>query len=219
MTPSLKLRASGGRGFRPPAFHELYFVPLFGNPDLVPERSASADLGLDWLPGSGSRLAITGFYYRYDDLIVLTRAPTLSLFTSENVPGARVWGVELEGSQTWGRGLTTGVDYTFMDSRDLDTDLDLPFRPHHQGRGYAEWQLPQLPVTLWLELRGSHFDDRAESIRVGEAAYLNAQLSYEVSPQLRFYLRGENLNDDRTPEFSSFGARGVALFAGVRLDL
>ena len=221
MTQNLKVRASGGRGYRPPAFHERYFVPFFGNPALVPERSASVDLGLDWLPDSGSRLAITGFHQRYDDLIVLTRALTLSLFTSENVPDVRVWGVELEGSHTWGQGLTTGVDYTFMDSRDLDTDRDLPFRSHHQGRAYTEWQLPTLPLTLWLELlyRGSHFDDREGSIRVGEAAYLNAQLSYEVSPQLRFYLRGENLTDDRTPDFSSFGARGAAVFGGIRLEL
>jgi vitamin B12 transporter len=117
--------------------------------------------------------------------------------------------------------LTTGIDYTFQESRDLDADRDLPFRPPHQGRAYAEWRLPGWPVTLWLELlyRSSHFDDRDESIRVGEAAYLHAQLSYELSPQLRFYLRGENLSDDRTPEFSSFGARGAAVFAGMRLDL
>ncbi len=218
-TPTLKIRASGGRGYRPPAFHELYFVPFFGNPDLEPEQAWSGDLGLDWEADSGSRIAISGYYQRYDDLIVLTRAPTLTLFAGENVPDARVWGFELESSQAWGRDLRTGVDYTFMDSRDLDTDRDLPLRPRHQGRAYAEW--PILPVTLRLELvyRGSAFNDRNESIRVGDAVYLNAQLSYSVSPGLGLYLRGENLNDDRTPDFASFGERGAAVFGGFRLEL
>ncbi|MGH8566839.1 MAG: TonB-dependent receptor plug domain-containing protein [Gammaproteobacteria bacterium] len=220
-TPTLKLRASGGRGYRPPAFHELFFLPLFGNPSLVPEQGWSADLGFDWEPDTGTRLSMTGFYHRYANLIQLTFAPTLSLFVAENVPDARIWGFELEGSHHWDHGVTTGMDYTYADSRDLGTHRALPRRPDHQGRAYAEWELSALPLTLWLELvyRGSHFDDKNGSFRVGEGVYLNAQLSYRISPQLRFYLRGENLNDDRSPETFSFGARGAAVFGGIRLEL
>ena len=220
-TPALKLRASGGRGYRPPAFHELFFVPLSGNPGLVPEQGWSADLGADWLRDDGSRLAITGFYEGFDDLIQLTLAPTLSLLVGENVPDARIWGFELEAAQSWRHGFTTGIDYTYTDGRNLDTGNVLPRRPHHQARLYGEWQLPARSLTIGLELlyRGSHFDDSEESFRAGDAVYLNAQLSYRISPPLRVYVRGENLNNDRTPEIFSFGARGVALFAGVRLDL
>ena len=220
-TPALKLRASGGRGYRPPAFHELFFVPLSGNPGLVPEQGWSADLGLDWVFEEGSRISITGFYERFDDLIQLTLAPTVSLLVGENVPNTRIWGFEVEGAQDLGHGVTTGIDYTYTDGRDLDTGNVLPRRPHHQARLYGEWQLPARPLTIGLEIlyRGSHFDDSDESFRAGDAVYLNAQLSYRISPALRVYLRGENLNDDRTPEIFSFGARGVALFAGVRLDL
>ncbi len=220
-TPTLKLRASGGRGYRPPAFHELFFMPLFGNPALVPEQGWSADLGLDWLPKEGTRLSITGFYHRYDDLIQLTLAPTLSLFVGENVPDARVWGFELEGSQSWGHGVTTGIDYTYTDSRDLDSGRVLPRRPYHQGRAYAEWQLGAVPLTLTSELvyRGSHFDDGNERFRAGDAVYLNMQASYRILLPLQVYLRGENLTDDRTPEVFSFGARGAAVFAGLRLNL
>ncbi|MGH8570539.1 MAG: TonB-dependent receptor domain-containing protein, partial [Gammaproteobacteria bacterium] len=174
-----------------------------------------------WLPDEGSRLAITGFYERFDDLIQLTLAPTVSLFVSENVPDARIWGFEVEGAQDLGHGITTGIDYTYTNARDLDTGNVLPRRPHHQARLYGEWQLPARPLTIGLELfyRGSHFDDSDESFRAGDAVSLNAQLSYRISPGLRVYLRGENLNDDRTPEIFSLGARGAALFAGVRLDL
>jgi vitamin B12 transporter len=220
-TPTLKLRASGGRGYRPPAFHELYFVPAFGNPSLVPEQGWSGDLGLDWQPDEGAQLSITGFYNRFDNLIQLTLAPTLSLFVGENVPDAQIWGFEVEGSQDIGHGITTGIDYTYADSRDLDTHRLLPRRPHHQARLYGDWQLPGRPLRLWLELvyRGSHFDDSEELFRAGDAVYLNAQVSHRISPALQVYLRGENLTDDRTPEIFSFGARGAAVFAGMRVDL
>ncbi|MGH8575123.1 MAG: TonB-dependent receptor domain-containing protein, partial [Gammaproteobacteria bacterium] len=219
-TPTLKLRASGGRGYRPPAFHELYFVPFFGNPSLVPEQGWSAELGLDWESDTGTRLSITGYYQRFDDLIQLTLAPTLSLFVGENVPDARIWGFELEGSQSWSQGVTTGIDYSYTDSRDLDSGLVLPRRPHHQGRAYCEWQLSAVPLMLRSELvyRGSHFDDSEERFRTDDA-YLNMHASYRISTPLQVYLRGENLTDDRTPEVFSFGARGAAVFGGVRLDL
>jgi vitamin B12 transporter len=106
-------------------------VPFFGNPSLVPEQGWSGDLGLDWEPDTGTRLSITGYYQRFDDLIQLTLAPTLSLFVGENVPDARFWGFELEGSQSWGQGVTTGIDYSYTDSRDLDSGLVLPRQPHH----------------------------------------------------------------------------------------
>lgn len=219
--PALKLRASGGRGYRPPAFHELYFVPFVGNPGLVAEHGWSADLGFDWFPATASRVSVIGFYQRFDDLIQLTVAPRVGLFISENVPDARIWGIELEAAQDWGQGVKTGIDYSYTDSRDLDTGRDLPRRPHHQGRLHGEWQLPALPLALRLELiyRSSQFDDSDETLRAGDALYLNAQAGYRVLPQLLFYIRGENLTDDRTPEIFSIGTRGAAVFAGLRLEL
>jgi outer membrane cobalamin receptor len=221
VTSTLKLRVSGGRGYRPPAFQELYFVPSFGNPTLSPEHGWSADLGLDWLPQRGTRLSITGYYERFDGLIQLTAVPTPSFFMSENVPHARLQGVEVEAVRDWGHGVTTGMDYTYTNSRNLDTHHILPHRPHHQARAYAEWRLQALPLTPWLELvyRGSHVDDSQETFHVRDSVYLDAQVSYQFSPHLRFYLRGENLTKDRTPEIFSFGARGAAYFAGVRLVL
>jgi outer membrane cobalamin receptor len=196
-------------------------VPLFGNPNLVPEQGWSADLGLDWLPQSGTRLSITYYYERFDGLIQLVVVPTPSFFMSENVPHARIQGVEIEAAHDWGHGVTTGLDYTYTDSRNLDTHQILPRRPHHQGRAYAEWQIRTLPLTPWLKLvyRGSHFDDSQEMLRVRDGVYLNAQVSCRFSPHLRVYLRGENLTHDRTPEIFSFGARGAAYFAGVHLRL
>jgi outer membrane cobalamin receptor len=67
--------------------------------------------------------------------------------------------------------------------------------------------------------RGSHFDDSANTLEAGDATYVNVQVSYRVSPHLLFYVRGENLSDDRTEEIFSFGARGAAVYGGVRVEL
>lgn len=207
VAPELTLRGSGGYGYRAPSFHERFFIPLFGNPALKPEQGWSGDLGFDWTPNNAARLTIAGFHSRFDDLIQLSFTPDRQgLFISENVPRARIQGVEIEGSYAWGENLSAGFEYTFTDSENLDTHLALPRHPEHQGRVHGQWRLAALPVTLWAEVvyRGLHFDDPAHTVGVGDAAYLNVQASYRLAPHLSFYVRGENLTDNRTPEFFSF---------------
>lgn len=100
-------------------------------------------------------------------------------------------------------------------------DRELRKRPRHQGRIYTEWQSSHAPLTGWIEVvyRGTHFDDVANQLLLEDAVYLNAQVSYRVNQNVLFYVRGENLNDDRTPETFSFGAPGAAVFGGIRLEL
>jgi outer membrane cobalamin receptor len=217
---TLKLRGSGGYGYRAPSFHERFFVPLFGNPHLEPEQGWSGDVGFDWAPANGTRVSATGFYSRVDDLIQLSFTPrSFSLFVSENVPDARLWGVEVEGNHAWSETVSVGIHYTYTDTRDLETGRVLPRRPAHQGRVFGEWRVSVVPVTLYVEVvyRGRHFDDSANTVGLGDAVYLNAQASYRISSHVLAYVRGENLNDDRTPEMFSFGARGAGVFGGVRV--
>jgi outer membrane cobalamin receptor len=218
---TLTLRASGGYGYRVPSFNELFFFPFFGNPDLRPERSWSADLGLDWIPLRGLTLSVTGYYNRYDDLIEVIFAPAIGFFQSVNIARARVQGIELEGSYAWGGGVTSGMDYTYTDTEDLDSDRALARLPAHQGRVYNEWRLDALPLTLWTEVvyRSGHWEDRELTLRTGDLVQINAQLSYQPRPYLTLYVRAENLNDDRTADIYSFGARGAGVFGGVRVEL
>ncbi|MDQ3580688.1 MAG: TonB-dependent receptor [Pseudomonadota bacterium] len=221
-TNALTVRASGGNTYRAPAFHELFFIPFSGQPGLEPERSVGADLGIDWSPRPASHLSLTGYYSRLDDLIQLTFAPELpGLFVSENIAEARIWGFEVEGEYRWGSSIDSGFEYTYANSTDLVHDRELRKRPRHQGRIYTDWQTMHAPLSVFIEAvyRGRHFDDDANQLLLEDAVYLNAQASYRVNQNVLFYVRGENLNDDRTPETFSFGVPGAAVFGGVRVEL
>ena len=71
LNDQLKLRASGGYGFRLPTYTDLYYSDpaTIGNPNLKPESAWSGEGGVDW--GISSRLTIsaTGFYNRQHDTI------------------------------------------------------------------------------------------------------------------------------------------------------
>jgi iron complex outermembrane receptor protein len=112
LTNQLKLRSSGGYGFRLPTYTDLYYSDpaTIGNPNLKPESAWSGEAGADWVPSSRFSLSATGFYSRQHNTIDYLRAASLpnSLLPADcivntwcavNLSGLRFAGAE--SSATW----------------------------------------------------------------------------------------------------------------------
>jgi iron complex outermembrane receptor protein len=101
VTNSIKLRASGGYGFRIPTYTDLYYSDptTVGNPNLKPESAWSGDGGLDWTPSAKLWISVTGFYLRQHDAIDYVRASAADLWHAANLSGLHFAGVE--SSATW----------------------------------------------------------------------------------------------------------------------
>jgi iron complex outermembrane receptor protein len=98
---SVKLRASGGYGFRIPTYTDLYYSDptTVGNPNLKPESAWSGDGGVDWMPGARLSISVTAFYARQHDTIDYVRASAADLWHAVNLSGLHFAGVE--SSATW----------------------------------------------------------------------------------------------------------------------
>jgi len=136
LTPdrSIKLRASYGTGFNAPSFLELYgtSVGYQGNPNLVPERSAGGDAGVDWyLPGKKGVVSLSWFRNDIHDLIEYD----FSVYpgTTANVDRARTQGIELEAKLEIAAGLQLHAAYTYLDAQDLTEETRLLRRPRNSG--------------------------------------------------------------------------------------
>jgi vitamin B12 transporter len=94
---STRLRASWGQGFRAPNFNELYYPGFFGyyggNANLDPERSTSAEVGMDWQIGDGQTLGLSAYRTRVSDLIAFEQLP---FSTATNIAHARLDGIEAD---------------------------------------------------------------------------------------------------------------------------
>lgn len=85
-----KVLLSASTAFRAPNFNEMFF-PVFGNPNVRPERARSKEAALQW--SRGTHLArIAHFDTVYTDFI--------AIFPIVNIPGASIRGVELTYSGT-----------------------------------------------------------------------------------------------------------------------
>jgi iron complex outermembrane receptor protein len=79
VTKHLKLRASGGYGFRVPTYTDLYYSDpsTLGNPNLKPESAWSSDAGADWAPSAKLTLSATGFFSQQHDTIDYVQSATV----------------------------------------------------------------------------------------------------------------------------------------------
>ncbi len=108
---SLKLRATGGYGFRIPTYTDLYYSDpsTLGNASLKPESALTGDGGADWTPSAKIMISATGFYSQQHDTIDYVKSATPNaylpagcpenIWCADNLNGLHFAGVET--SFTW----------------------------------------------------------------------------------------------------------------------
>jgi outer membrane cobalamin receptor len=115
LTGKLKLRASGGYGFRIPTYTDLYYVDpvTLGNPNLKPESAWSGDAGADWAPSGRVALSVTGFYSRQHDTIdYVSSAATPNPYLP---PSCEIGGEQ--AANIWCAANLNGLSFTGIGSR------------------------------------------------------------------------------------------------------
>lgn len=207
----LRLRGSYGEGFRAPSLGELFF-PLFGNPDLRPERSESLEVAVEATPGAW-RFGLTGFSTELEDLIDFDFATLRNV----NVGRARSRGVEGSVARTLSRGrIELGGSRLEAESR--DTGQPLLRRPEESA-----YLLVTLRPAAWTwSLHAQHVGTRPDvdpvtGARTDNPSYQRLDLAarWQARSWLAPYARVENLADQRYQPALGFPAPGRTLVAGV----
>ena len=191
VSDSFSLYGNVGTAYRTPTLNEL-FHPGFGgfyagNPNLKPETSTTAELGLRWSPGPGQRLQASLQQTDVDDLITYAGGET---FQAINLKRARMQSLELEWSLNRGPH-QLDASATVLDARDLDARSDLLRRPHQQYRLAYAWQSSQ---GLRLQAEWFH-SGKARDFAATLDAYdlFNASATLPLGPRLQLRVRLENL--------------------------
>jgi vitamin B12 transporter len=192
------LFGNAGGGFRPPSFGELYYAagPVLPNPDLRPERSWSADLGLrldrpaDDLSVTGSVAAFAGLY---DDVIVY------ELFSGSrakpfNLGRARTAGIEAETSVRRRSGPLEGLGLAASATLLRATNLvegpntlgnDLPYRPRTRASAHLTYERGPVRARAGADWTGEAFANRANTRSIEAFADVNGAVSLALAGDLR----------------------------------
>ncbi len=128
-----------GTAFRAPSPNELYYsdggLSQVTSPQLRPETISSYELILDQQLGSHVSAAVSGYYYRVNDLIKEATLPPGDPFAGAihlvNLGTAEAHGVELALKGNWARGFKSQVSYSWTEARDALTGARLVNSPEH----------------------------------------------------------------------------------------
>jgi vitamin B12 transporter len=217
-----RLRGAWGEGFRAPTINDLFF-PGFGNPDLEPERSESWEVGADQrLWKDRLRFGATYFYTRFRELIQFVFDPATFSFQPFNVGQARTEGVEAYVEVDPLDWLGLYANYTFTDTEDLATGLDLRrFARHRWNAGVTVKPIERLTVFAQASVVSSQLESPAAGrnpgyhrIDVGGTCRLLGRTG--VLERLDLTARIENLTDERYEEVQGFRALGFNALVGLR---
>jgi len=205
----VRLLASYGTAFKAPTFNELYF-PFYGNPDLAPEQSRSAELGVSGRLG-GLSWSLNGYQTKVDDLIVF--GPT---FIPENIDQARIRGLELAVSGAiadWHLDANLTLLDPINETAGPDDGNLLPRRAEQSARLDLDRRIGPWGLGLSLIGFGRRFDDAANTLRLDPYATLDLRAEYELTKAWRVQGRLENLFDAdyETAAYYNQPGRGIYL--------
>ncbi|MGB5529130.1 MAG: TonB-dependent receptor [Ignavibacteriaceae bacterium] len=134
----LILRSSLGTGFRAPTLSEAFTSTSTGgitvkpNPSIKSEHNLTFEFGVNYSPFNLLNLDFAVFQNEYYDMIEPGVDPTDGLVFFSNVVRARIQGFEASTIiSILPNQLSLSLNYTYMWTRDLETDLALRYRPRH----------------------------------------------------------------------------------------
>lgn len=149
-----------GRAFRAPSFYELYSRnnPSFvGNPDLKPEIVDTYEVSIGADPTDALSARLTGFRNDVQDSVDIVNQVDPSGFSQrvfQNKSELRTQGVEVELKYDFGKGTYMGMNYTFQDGENLDTNEGFWSNPQHKGNVMANVRMTKyfnLQTNLYFE--------------------------------------------------------------------
>lgn len=206
---------SYGTAFRAPSLNDLYHPGFFGgffagNPNLQPERSRTAELGLRQAMRS-SQINVALFATRIDNLIAFEGPMSQAI----NVAKAAVRGAEVEHSyrnERWY--FSTAI--TFQRARNETTDSPLLRRPDRKLSFFAErhWQR----TAIGAELVASS-DRRDINGNVAGYGIVNLAAHCRLGDSLLLEARLENIFDKEYQLIDGFNTPGRSAFVTLRYRL
>ncbi|MGA7340133.1 MAG: TonB-dependent receptor [Terracidiphilus sp.] len=228
LTKQLKLRASGGYGFRIPTYTDLYYSDptTLGNPKLKPESAWSGDLGADWIASSRVTLNVTGFYSRQHDSIDYVQSATVpnaylpascqvaEIWCADNLSGLHFAGVE--STFTW-------IPFKRQTVRIAWTGLHGAQSALHglQSEYVFNYPVENIHAT-WAAALGHHFNmanavQLAQRYRQTVYPVWNATLTHDAG-RVRPYLRFTNLSNTGYQEISGVNMPARTILGGIALE-
>ena len=225
-----KIRGSIGEGVKNPTFTELFgFAPanFVGNPNLVPEKSQSFEIGYDQNFGDFNA-SITYFSADLEDEIFTNFG--VFPFTSGNREGdSEREGIEVSAAWQLNEELSISGSASKIDSTN-DSGVDEIRVPEWTGSASVNWESQAkegLRIGVAADFVGQQLDTdfsafdpvtfQSPDVPLDSYVLLSVTAEYPVTQNFSLTLRGENLFDETITDVVNTNQPGAGVFFGFKL--
>ncbi|MDM7994372.1 MAG: TonB-dependent receptor [Acidobacteriota bacterium] len=213
-----KLKMTYGTGFKTPSLYQLYST--YGNEGLRPERSTGWDAGIEQSFANG-KLSMSAGYFdnRFDEMVDFNSAT----FRYANIANAISRGLEIGLSAQTSDRLTVRGSYTYTDTEDKATGLDLLRRARHKIGLDADYRfLARGSVNVNIIHAGRRYDTDYSvypyaRVELSRYVLVNLGAMYDLTRHLRLFGRVDNLLNSDYEEVKGYGTPGVSAFGGMKV--
>ena len=224
----LKLRASGGYGFRIPTYTDLYYSDpsTLGNPNLKPESAWSSDGGADWAPSAKLTLSATGFFSKQHDTIDYVKSATLpnpylpagcpaNIWCADNLNGFGFSGVETRLTWIPRKSQTVRIAWTGVHgAQSALHGLQSEYVFNYPAQNiHASWS-----AALGHDFVLTNAVEIAERYQQTVYPVWNATMTHDTG-KLRPYLRLTNLSNTGYQEITGVNMPPRTIMGGIALQL
>lgn len=215
-----RIRLSYGTAFRAPTFNDLYFpftdygggFTFEGNPNLSPEKSQTAEIGVRGQYRLGF-WDIALFQTHVDDLIQNTMAN--GTLRPENVDRARIQGVEIDSGLSVGQ-WEFGAGGTLMDPRDQDSGNRLARRAAASARLDVDRTIGSISLGASGIVQGDRYNDSANNERLAGFGLVNLRAGWTFARNWSARLTVDNVFDRDYETAADYKNAGRTAFLSVR---
>ena len=227
LTPTIRLRASAGHGFRLPTYVDLYYADpaTIGNPNLKPESSWSYEAGLDWRPNSG-RLNLTANAFRlqqkdsvdYSKLAQATPALTFAEpYQAVNIQNLNLTGAEASLRLRLFATQQLQFSYAAVRAASPPPNLISEYAYNYAAQNAIFSWIAQLPGSIGRQITAYTKVNLVQ--RTQHTAYPLWDITLARNTgRLRPYLRLLNLSNTGYQEIPQVPLQGRSLIAGTELN-
>jgi outer membrane receptor for ferrienterochelin and colicins len=224
-------RTSAGTGFRSPSLKELYMNfdhfgewYIIGNTELKPESSryisGSAEYSRPW-----NNTSVTVYRNSLTDMITDRWLPDSAQLTRQyqNISSATVYGADFMSKQKIVKGLWLSAGYSYVNSHDNQTNLQLYGTTKHSGNASADYNFRKknysFTAQLYCKIMGEKFYEITDEKTYIDKPYTNWRFTISQEYKwLRVSTGVDNIFDLVIPQNINFISPGRRFFIGLNID-
>lgn len=215
-----RLKANWGTGFKAPSIYQLY--SSYGDANLQPDESRSYDFGFEqsFLKDALS-FDLTYFHNDFENMVDWDSLTSKYKNIGKAVTKGFEFGTKVRPSDN----ITIRAGYTYTDTEDKDTGLELLRRPKIQANLSVDWKIIEkinlhLGMTYVGDRKDVIYDASWNQVRITDKAYTTARLglSFDVTKNVQVFARAENLLDEEYEDVHGYAMPELSFYGGIKAN-